>query len=408
MSKDNEALRVLFVDDDKPLLSGLKRAIRLERREWQSHFCQNAREGLDLLGSTVVDVVVSDIRMPGMDGIEFLSRVKDLYPSPVRIIFSGHMGEYEGLKTIRPAHQFVAKPCPVEELLHVIERTCRYREITTDQSLLSVVNGIDSLPVLPDVYLEVTRALEDENVSMEDIGKIIGGDPSMGANILKTVNTPFFGIRREVLGVTQAVTLLGMETIRGLVLCEGLFRQFSSILDNSFSLKLLWEHSLRVAAMARAVAVHEGLSAREVDLAALAGLLHDLGKLVLVDKLPQEYAKVLEQVRTGSMDTRHAEVEVLGTSHAMLGAYLLGLWGSPEEIVYAVAYHHRPAQCPESSCNAFPILHAVNVFDHELYQIKKVDPVARNLDPDILERVGPERMDAWRAVCEQSLGGMEP
>ncbi|MBU1247668.1 MAG: HDOD domain-containing protein [Proteobacteria bacterium] len=398
-------LRILFVDDDKQLLSGLRRLLKVDRGDWQCHFCLSGQEGLDLLQTTDVDVVVSDIRMPGMDGVEFLTLVQKLHPNSVRIVLSGHMGEHEAAWTIKSAHQFIAKPCTVENMLTIIERTYRFRDFFTDNDLRSLVNEIDSLPLLPAVYLELTRAMDDESKSLEDIAGIIGRDPAMSASILKAVNSAFFGLKQQVGSVRQAVTLLGMDTIRGLVLCEGIFRQFTSMDEDDFSLKLLWDHSLRVSGLVRQVVRMEGLGPREEDVATLVGLLHDLGKLVLADCLPGKYKKVMALVQEKSISTRQAEIMVLGTDHARLGAYLLGLWGFSEEIVYSVAYHHQPRRCSYKTGSMLDILYVVNLFDHSLVRLN-VETFERQVDMEYMQEQGlDKRMEDWLKLCRKELGG---
>ena len=144
----------------------------------------------------------------------------------------------------------------------------------------------------------------------------------------------------------QAVNLLGLDTLNSLVLAVEVFSSFDPKKISARVLTRIWQHSVQTGTLARALAQEEAFDKNAIDDAAMAGLLHDLGKLILMDNFPEAYTQVLTAVRETGSQVHMAEHDIFSVSHAEVGAYLLGLWGLPQSIVEAVAFHHLPSQCP--------------------------------------------------------------
>lgn len=397
--------RILFVDDEPQLLSGLRRMLWDKREDWEMFFAGSGAEGLALLEEVPVDVVVSDVRMPGMDGPEFLEQVRSRWPGTVRIILSGHSDRDYVLRSVRPAHQFLSKPCAPEELKSTIARVLRLSELFTDEHLRQVVTRVGNLPVLPVVFAELTDELRSPNASVKTMGEIISRDIGLATGILKLVNSSFFGLPHRVSSTEQAVTLLGIETLRALVLSHYLFSRFNTRRYPAFGLNTLWSHSLGVAQCARAMATLEGADKADKDACFMVGLLHDMGKLVLSELFPDEYGRVLAEAVSRNVTTREAEMDVLGVSHAEIGGYLLGLWGFEEVVVLAVARHHEPGRAGASPPLVVLLAHVANALEHELVVINP-HYAPHPLQMDVLAARGlEERVPAWREVCRNLLQG---
>lgn len=391
--------RILFVDDDPNVLAGLRRMLRPLRTEWDMAFVESGRKALETLAGSPFDVVVSDMRMPGMDGAELLTKVKQDHPQIVRIALSGHSEKELLLRSTGPTHMFLAKPCDAETLKQAVARSVNLRDMLADESLQRVAAQVSCLPSLPDLYHEIVEELEGEDSSMRRVGEIISKDLGMTAKILQLVNSAFFGLRRHVSDPAQAVSLLGLETINGLVLSIHVFSQFDGASVEGFSLNKLWEHSVATGALAKRIAREGGLGPEDVDYALLAGLLHDTGELVLVANLPEEYAKVLQAAGAKGITVWEAELEIFGTTHAAVGAYLLGLWALPDPIVEAIAYHHQPSAC---QAEAFCPLTAVHVADALEHEQMTQDKGAGQLDTEYLSRIGlGDRVTTWQDICRE-------
>jgi len=333
--------KVIFVDDDSSLISGLKRMLRPLRNEWDMYFVLSGEEALELIADGSFDVIVSDMRMPGMNGAELLSKVRELHPQMVRIILSGYSDQDLLLKAVRPAHQFLTKPCDAEILKNTIKRASRIQNMLAGNEVKHVIARVDSLPSLPSLYKEIMSKLAEEDVSVKDVAAIIQKDVGMTTQILKLINSSFFGFFKEISGPVQAVTLLGIDTIKTLVLSIEIFSELQVDEVSNFSFESLWSHSVLTAACAKTIAKKITDDTSFIDDAFMAGFLHDIGVLILASKLPQQYNEVLNKEDSGELSSWTAEQEILGTSHAEIGAYLLGLWGFAENIIEAVLYHHN-------------------------------------------------------------------
>ena len=330
---------VLFVDDDANVLAGLRRMLHGLRHQWRLHFAGSAAEALAVLAGEPIDVVVSDIRMPDANGVELLNQVRESYPECARIALSGYFDAELSLESARVAHQFLAKPCPAPTLIIAIERVRTLRDVLQNPRLKALVGGLQSLPSLPDLYLELIEVMRTPDASLRDAARVISRDPGMSAKVLQMVNSAFFGLPRHVGSVDQAVTLLGLDNVRGLVLSAKVFSQFDGR-HSALDIAAMWQHSAQVGALARRIARDLELDGKQTDHAYMAGLLHDIGQVVLASESP-DYRDIAASANRGDEMAR-LERQRLGCSHADVGAYLLGLWGLPGAIVEAVALHHDP------------------------------------------------------------------
>ncbi|MFW5838056.1 MAG: HDOD domain-containing protein [Desulfovibrionaceae bacterium] len=395
----DQAWRILFVDDEKSVLEGLERMIFAMGPDWEAEFAQTGEEALEMLEEDDYDVVVSDMRMPGMDGVKLLSKVQKLHPDVVRIVLSGHSDREMVLKTVRPAHQFLSKPCTPRRLREVVDSALGLRQIRMNKQIRRIISRIETLPSLPELYMKVSDELDKDEPSLQQVGAIISEDMGMSASILKLVNSSFFGFRRRITSPQQAVNLLGVETIKGVILSAHIFTMFDFEEFPGFSLPKLWNHCMVTARMARALAEVELCSRQTQDECFVAGLLHDVGKLVLATHFQDEYHQILDTVRTKNYSIWEAEKQIVGATHAEIGAYLLGLWGLPLPVVSAIAFHHEPCRVGLAGFSSLVAVHAANAFEHELY-VTDPSMAEHPLDQACLEKSGLDgRVDDWRRAC---------
>jgi len=333
------------------------------RHEWDMSFVESGQEALAVMAQSPFDVVVSDMRMPGMDGAQLLAEVSRLSPHTVRIILSGYSEHETVMRSVKLAHQYLSKPCQPETLKSAVGRALALRELLDDHTLTGVIAGMESLPSLPAMYAEIMAELQSPEASVARVAQIVSKDIGMTAKILQIINSAFFGLPRHVTSAAQAVGLLGLDTIKGLALTLQVLGQFDEKEMRGFPVERLWEHSLAVATSARQIAKLRKSEEGIADDAFLAGLLHDVGILVLIKHLPIPYGRVLTLMEEKKISQWQAEKEVLGITHAEVGAYLLALWGLPDSIIEAVAYHHCPEKCPNKAFSALSAVHEANEKD---------------------------------------------
>lgn len=386
--------RLLFVDDDPMVLSGLRRALHGMRQAWEMDFVDGADAALQALEKEHYDAVVSDMRMPGMDGAQLLEQIKQRYPDVVRMILSGQSSREAIYRSIAPAHQFLSKPCDAQELTARLGQAFAMRDLLANQSLKTAISRLRSIPSLPTLYDEITAALRLESPSLDQIAKIISKDVGMAAKILQLSNSAFVGASGRVSSLVHALSLIGTETVRTLVLSVHVFSQFDGKPHIRESLTALWEHSVAVASLAQRIASCEGCSKAMVEQSFTAGLLHDIGKVVLLAEMPREYHEIFE-VEPGA--SKALELERLGCTHAEVGAYLMSIWGLPFSLVHAVAFHHHPSESTETELSCLTVVHAADA----IVCATAPPPVNHDVEIDMnyLDRVGlREREPIWRGL----------
>lgn len=332
-------MRVLFVDDEVRVLEALERVLFDIETNWQTAFASSAELAFAELAKHSYDVVVSDLRMSGIDGVALLTRVRDLYPRAVRIVLSGHSDEEVALKMVRVAHQFLAKPCAAETLHHIISRTDQLTRVLGDRKLQAIVGQVGTLPSAPRLHQELTRLLDREETPAAAVAAVIKQDPAMTAKLLQVASSAFFNTSASVADVESAIMRLGFRTLRSLTGSCGAFECAPRGSDApSTSVEALQRRSLAVARTASGMAKLP----EDASVAYMAGLLCDVGQLVLACTAPERlYVTQAEALQTG-VSAHVAEKSTWGTTHAEIGAFLLGLWGLPFQVVEAVANHHAP------------------------------------------------------------------
>lgn len=400
--RDQRAV-VLFVDDDPLVLQGLRRQLRPLRRTLELLFATSGEEALAVMDEAKVDVLVADLRMPGMDGASLLEVVKERHPATMRVVLSGQASEEATMRVLRTAHQFLDKPCDVRQLYAVLQRAIFVKKLMNSPRLQALVAGMESIPSLPEIYTRIQELLEDPDCSVEEVARLVGQDVAMSAKLLQLVNSAFFGHYRPVETPEKAVHLLGLETVKALVLSIHLFSQLE--LDPSYplSIRAVWRHSLWVGSTAKHLCHAEGLDEAKADCAFLAGLLHDVGKAILAANLPEDHLRAIEMARKEG-ELYRAEQRVFGAGHPEVGAYLLGLWGLPGPAVEVVAYHHRPHCYPATSFDPFTAVYVANILDHQLGATPGQPGASTQLDMAYLERIGcDERVGRWTETAREFL-----
>lgn len=392
--------RVLFVDDEDMVLLGLRRMLRAGGKNWDLEFSLGGEAALRACEANSFDVVVSDMRMPGMDGLELLTEIRDRFPGTARMILSGYSAPQAALSAVGVAHRFLTKPCDAIELESAIERICILRDVVEREDLRKVVGAIGPLPSLSETFCALTKLIENPGTTVRQVADVIQRDPAMAAKILQLVNSAFFGPAQTVTGLHAAVSHLGMGTIRNLVLVADAFRVFTP--DKSIPsgiVDALWDHAQRTALIAGRLPVNPKVR----DITVVAALLHDIGKLVFASRMPAQFGKALALAREKNCALFEAEQQTLGVSHAEIGAYLLGLWGIPWQVVDVALNHHHPARVAGSGFEALEAVFVADLLAHEAAPEDGIAADLRECDRISLEKLGLlERLPEFRSLALSS------
>lgn len=349
---------ILFVDDEPNILSGLRRMLYPLLKDWNMLFVEDGAKALEILEKSDVNVLVSDMRMPGMNGFELLKTVRKRFPRVIRVMLTGQPDKDVYCEVMTISHYFLWKPAKYEDL-KVLFDSIRDLEVSLhDKKLVQFIGGINSLPSLPPLFDRLMELIESQETSTNQIAAVINEDIAMAAQILKLVNSAFFSLSRRIETIQEAVSYLGLDILRQLVLAQHLFAQCSAQERTTFKLDELWQHSLCTATLAKAIAENDNVCGTIGNSAYLAGLLHQIGKLILMRHLPEIYTEILQEVQQQGKSQVQAESERLGTNHAIIGGYLTSLWGLPHNITEAVSLHHDTHPSLEI-CKMSPVLEAV-------------------------------------------------
>jgi HD-like signal output (HDOD) protein len=392
--------RILFVDDEELALRGLNRLLYPMRGEWDMEFLDSGEKALTRMAVAPFDVVISDMRMPGMNGAELLNEVMKRYPKTVRLILSGYADRDLILKCVGSTHQYLAKPCDADSLKMTVRRAAELERTMKSETLRQLVTRCVILPGVPTLFSEIIEALQDPETDLDTIGKILVKDGAMTAKILKLVNSAFFGLGHEIANLSDAVAYLGTDMIKSLVLFANSFSQYENIKLRGFSVETLWAHSLIAANAAKMVAQYESAGRKVADEAYVAGLLHDVGKMVFAANLGEQYQEVLDIAQKRKIPLAVAEREGLGADHADIGGYLLGLWGLPVPVVEAIALHHRPHQAVQKAFSPLTALHVGNALA-SAQKTAVVDVPSSGLDMEYLTELKLEKhREEWQKEWE--------
>lgn len=375
--------KILFVDDEQQIIDGIRRIFYPFKNEWDIFYALSGEEALKIIDGNTINVVVTDMRMPGMNGAELLYQVKKRHPETIRIILSGHSDEELIMRSVNVAHQFLLKPCETNILIETIRKTFYVRVHLRNENLIKLINGIEELPEMPEVIIKIEDECSKPSISINKVASLISEDIGLTVKILQVVNSAFFGLPAKISDLEQAVSFLGLNTVRALILFLKLHRVEFYKADFAPFIKEVLQHSLIVANYTRMIYEYETKNIIIGKEAFAAGMLHDVGKLVLL-KHP-EYKALLDGKLKQSL--HKIEYEKFNVTHADVGAYLLAIWNIPNNIVEAVAFHHN-----EIRDTKFDLCMAVNCANR-----------LANLTDDDSNEVCRELVDSrftvWKEVC---------
>ena len=349
--------KVLFVDDDKRVINSLKRSMM--DSPFISLYADSASVALQILKDQRIDLVVSDMLMPKMDGYKFLNTVSNNYPDTMRFALSGTTNA-ENVKiclVLGIAENFLVKPWKEEDLINNIVTALSLKEDLEDNRILKLMSNVHRFPVLPTTYHEVMRAIS-ANSNAKTIARIIEKDAAFAADVMKVSNSAFYFHGRETTSVQMAIVFLGMRTLRSIMINISIYKTIKLGTANQEDARFLWDHSFYCNELM--FYLYKKIMHTELpEEFHSAGLLHDMGKFFLMNALPDKYSEILILLeKNPDMTWSTAEMKVIDVPHTKLGSFLLRTWNFSQKLQEVCMYHHDPYNSPlsDESKNIMAIL----------------------------------------------------
>lgn len=393
----NQIHSILFVDDDPKILQGLKRSLEEYSDHWRTDFASTAKEALQKLSNEPFDAIIADIQMPMMDGIQLLDLVSRTYPGVMRFVLSGNVTDTQAMRSTSVVHQMIAKPSDIDHIFVIVERACRLRDLVANPELKKLITEIKRLPSVPVLYNQLIKELDSPNASTQIIGNIIAKDTAMTAKILQLVNSAFFCLSENINSPQRAVSILGFNTVKALVLGICIFSEYQEYGINPVGINSIWKHSLLVSSVAYTLAQKLNMSIQDQENARISGILHDIGKLALLS-----FPEFMNQIYTNGRGEISLEEEyrMLKTSHAEIGGYLLAMWGIPTPIVDSVTFHHRPYSIVREDPDLLSVMYVANGLANMVKNEIEIN-YSSYLDMSYLKRNGlVNYLDEWTEVAK--------
>ena len=397
MGTSDRKPRVLFVDDESAVLQSMRTSLRKQRSKWDLVFAEGADAALEAMDERPVDVVVSDMRMPSIDGAELLKRVSTNWPATVRIVLTGEAERSLVTRALPVAQQWLNKPCGRDALVRCIDRALAARRFLDLPELARVLESDRELPSLPRNFELLNQLLQSPDSSAERVAEVLGRDAAMAAKVLQFANSAMFGRHDDVVSLQDAVSLVGLRSLRYLVLAAGVF---GALRDDPASARV--EAATLDAIESKSVCMSRVAGSLPADpdvalVAATAGLLHGVGHLVLATWDSAEWRRVAEESATTGASISAVERRVFGVGHEEVAAGLFAAWGLPNDLVLATALHHSPRDWPDDQVD---VAAALLVAETLVSDPEAVDRLGEALAPfDFTERL-ENWLDVGRRVME--------
>jgi HD-like signal output (HDOD) protein len=384
--------RILIADADVKTVDEFRRAMGAS---WIVIGATTGNAAMAEAQKQTFDVVVANFDLPGLGGAEMLNRMRVINPKSIRFIAAAETVKEKVMCHVLGGHQFMAVPFDPTTIKSSIERSLA-ADYGMTSSMRELVGRIRTFPTIPSLYMEVVNALKDPNSSTEDIGAIIAKDMAMTTKLVQVLNSAYFGLSRTITDPTEAVGILGFETVKSLIMTIKVLSQYDKVKPVYFSIDNIWRHSTNVARTARVMALLEIGDNDCSATAYTAGLMHDLGKVILAANFDGQYHGAHAVARKQQIPLWEVEKDIFGATHGEIGAYLLGLWGMSPEVVRVAALHHYPLRSGDESFTALTAVHVANALENEDNPDNDGLPPAL-VDVAYLKHLGlEERFALWR------------
>ncbi|NSW92451.1 MAG: HDOD domain-containing protein [Firmicutes bacterium] len=387
---------ILFVDDEKQILKAIKRLFL--GSDYNVFLAESGEQALEVLDKEDISVIITDMRMPNMDGYQLLKKVKEKHPLVFRLILSGYADENIVFKALREnlAKSYLFKPWDNQNLLEVIEQVFESVEMINNKKLLTLLNNIEEFPPLASSYNKLCSLIE-KGAEIDKIAMVIEEDQAIAVKVLQIANSTYYGLRTG--SVKQAISHLGLTNLRNLILTTTAFEDLNEKGNFVSNKKLLWEHACLCNKIV--TILYEKIICEKLpDIYSSAGLLHDMGTIVLLYNYRGKYADILNKtINEGAISLINMEIQTFSASHQEIGGYLLNWWGLPQPIVESALFHHLPLDGRVKNKELVSIVHIADILS---WKILGID-MSKTLDNNIFDLLGVSSDDCKKIVTEYKL-----
>jgi len=399
---ESKRIRILFVDDEPPVLNLLQTLFRHANPEWESAFTDRGAKALVLMEQQPFDIVVSDMRMPEMNGAELLEQVRDRYPRTARVILSGYADHKMSARSLHTAHQYLSKPFTLAGLQSALGHILNVRQYVESPIVQQAIGGLHALPTGPVLHERFTREIAAPTATSEALSGLIAQDVALTAKLLQITHSAYFGPPRPLILAKDCSHALGPNLLRSLSASSQLTLAPSAPEIGGLRLNDVSRRGVAVGLRATRIMSLERATPDAVKLAFTAGMLSGIGRLVLATRFPDRHAEALQRARAGEVSLLQAELESCGANHAQAGAYLLGLWGLPQNLVTIVARAHDPSGAQAKFFTPLTAVHVALHLENPSFDLPEsaLPPLDRaHLDALRIDRT---RLQAWADATRPS------
>jgi len=387
--------RILFFAGDPVEREAIRTALFASEEGWEKQMVGTFDEAVTALEPDTFDAIVV-AHHPDKSSAKLLNWAAEHHPGVARLIMAEPEEREDVLRVVLATHQFLEKPVTPAILAGTIESALLLSGSLPNEVLLTLAASIKVFPPMPSLYFKVMAELKSPDYSAQTVAEILAKDLAMTTRLLQVINSGLYGLPRRITDLTEVVNLLGQEAVKSLVIGIHVFLQHDHIKPLYFSISQIWQHSTAVAAGARLITQMETGSSERAAEAYTAGLLHDIGKLVLANNFEAQYNAAQKAARELHQPLWEAEVNEFGVSHAEMGAFILGRWGMPMALLEATAWHHQPGRSASQEFTALTAVHIANALEHELHGSKDSGSPSQ-LDRFYIEALRlTHRIDAWK------------
>jgi len=379
-NNDSATKTILFVDDELPILKSLNRLFM--DTEYEVLTAGSGDEALEVLADEKVDIVITDMRMPVMDGYQLLEKIKERHPNVLRIILSGYSEKNTILAALQKnlAKLYILKPWDNNKLILLVDQIFETENILHDSNLLDLINNTDELPTLKSSYLQIMDLI-DNDADLVKIASAIERDHSVATKVLHIINSAFYEVKTG--SVKHAIAFLGLSNIRNILLATSIVDSFNMSGIYGTRLEMLWNHSFICSKIVNII-YEKLLNKKLSESESSAGLLHNIGIVLLLKIFPEKYIEIFRRTEKEKNNLLQIEQETLHVTHQQAGGYLLKWWELPYPIVEAALYHHTPFA---TGIINHELIYAVNIAQHYASIILK-NQLSDTFDPSVFSALG--------------------